>query len=184
MSTGVKIPYVTAMNSAETLLAALEPDCVRTLIAGSLRRRKAEVSDIELVVISKTRPAQDLFGPTGHEESMLDDALSDLGITSFRKNGPKFKQFEWQGVPIDLFIATVDTWGCVATIRTGSADFSHWLVTSRRQGGACPAMYRFDEGRIYQGPTPIATPEERDVFELLELPWIEPVARLSGRWRR
>jgi DNA polymerase/3'-5' exonuclease PolX len=115
---------------------------------------------------------------------MLDEGLKALGISDFRKNGPKFKQFTWDELPVDLFIASAETWGCVATIRTGSSDFSKWLVTDKRHGGACPGMYKFNEGRICQGATPVATLEERDVFALLELDWIEPEARVEGRWRR
>lgn len=185
MSTGAKIPYETALASAEALLAALEPYCTRLLIAGSLRRRRSEVGDLELVVSRRVEPELDMFGePTGRLIDLLSQGLRALDITDFRKNGERFKRFSWSGMPVDLFIATPATWGCVATIRTGSADFSHWLVTDKRHGGACPAMYSFKEGHIYQGATAMETSEERQVFELLELDWIEPVERLDGRWRR
>lgn len=71
------------------------------------------------------------------------------------------------GVGVDLFIASRETWGCVATIRTGSADFTHWLVTPRRQGG-----------RAFE------TREELDVFAALDVAWVEPAERAAGRWRR
>jgi DNA polymerase/3'-5' exonuclease PolX len=51
MSTGAKIPYATALAAAQSLEAALEPYCARTLIAGSLRRRRPAVGDLELVVM-------------------------------------------------------------------------------------------------------------------------------------
>lgn len=174
MSTGAKIPYETALASAETLLAALEPYCTRLLIAGSLRRQRPEVGDLELVVSRRVEP----------EIDMLAEGLRALGITDFRKDGQKFKQFSWSEMPVDLFIATPATWGCVATIRTGSADFSKWLVTDKRHGGACPAMYKFSEGRIWQDVVMMQTKEEQDVFALLELDWVEPIDRVEGRWRR
>jgi DNA polymerase/3'-5' exonuclease PolX len=185
MSTGAKIPYATALASAETLLAALEPYCTRLLIAGSLRRQRPEVGDLELVVSRRVEPEIDMFGePTGRLIDLLAEGLRALGITEFRKSGERFKQFSWSEMPVDLFIATPATWGCVSTIRTGSSDFSKWLVTDKRHGGACPAMYKFSDGRIWQGTTAMETAEERQVFELLELDWVEPVDRLDGRWRR
>jgi DNA polymerase/3'-5' exonuclease PolX len=184
MSTGAKVPYATAMAAAQSLLTVLDPFCARLLIAGSLRRGLRAVGDVELVVIPAFEPILDLFGePSGLFRTMLVDGLADVGITTFRKNGPKFKQFTWQDLPVDLFIASVETWGCVATIRTGSADFAHWLVTSTSQGGACPVLYRFQDGRMEQGATPLQTPEERDVFALLRLDWVEPSDRVAGRWR-
>jgi len=99
------------------------------------------------------------------------------------KNGERYKQFLWHGVSVDLFIATPDTWGCVATIRTGSADFTRWLVTSRRYGGACPSHLKFGEGRIAEGVHLLETREEADVFNALGIPWVEPVDRVTGRWR-
>jgi DNA polymerase/3'-5' exonuclease PolX len=185
VSTGNKIPYSDALATAQSLEAALQPYCERILIAGSLRRQKAQVGDLELVVIRRVEPEIDMFGQeTGRLIDLLTSGLTTLGITDFRKNGERFKQFSWEGKPVDLFIATPATWGCVATIRTGSADFSHWLVTDKRRGGACPAMYQFSGGRIHWGNTMLQTPSERDVFEALELDWIEPVERVEGRWRR
>lgn len=185
MSHGPRAPWWIAHTAAQALERALAPWCERTLIAGGLRRQTANVGDIELVVIPRTAPQYDLFGaPTGQAVSLLDDALPALGIGARRTDGPRLKQFAWQGLPVDLFLVTPDTWGCVATLRTGSADFSRWLVTPRRHGGACPAAYRFHEGRLWQDATPLATPEEADVFRVLEIAWVAPDARQDGRWRR
>ena len=186
MSATVKRPYADALTIAQQLLAALEPGCTRSIIAGSLRRRKPEIGDIEIVALPKLEPVSDMFGDVvlGQEVNLLDVALAALAPLHYTKNGPKYKQFSFDGMTVDLFLASSATWGAVATIRTGSADFTHWLVTERRHGGACPGGMSFREGRIWFAGAALDTPEERDVFEAVEQPWIEPVERVEGRWRR
>ena len=179
MSKGDKIPYRAALEVAQALETALSFTCERTLIAGSLRRRKSEVGDLELVVMPRLETVTDMFGDIVGQRSMLDEALNDMGMPR-TKDGERYKQFVWEGFPVDLFIATRETWGCVATIRTGSALFTHWLVTNRRQGGGCPSHLRFSEGRLTDGVKALDTSEERLLFEALDQDWIEPVDRVDG----
>lgn len=183
MSKGDKIPYRAALEVAQALETSLAFVCERTLIAGSLRRQKSEVGDLELVVMPKTEPITDMFGEVVGQRSLLDDALTDIA-PSRSKDGERYKQFVWEGVPVDLFIATRDTWGCIATIRTGSADFTHWLVTPRNKGGGCFSHLKFHEGRLMDGGKALDTSEELLLFAALEQPWVGPVDRNDGRWRR
>lgn len=182
MSKGDKIPYRAALETAQALETSLTFVCERTLIAGSLRRRKSEVGDLELVVLPKLEPIIDMFGEVIGQRSLLDEALATIAPTR-TKDGERYKQFTWEGMPVDLFIATRETWGCVATIRTGSADFTHWLVTNRRQGGGCPSHLKFHEGRLVDGAKALDTSEEQLLFQALEQDWIEPVERIDGRWK-
>lgn len=176
-----KMTYAYALDLAQALETTLKPYCERTLIAGSIRRRKAEIGDIELAVMPKVEPIEDMFGAVVGERSLLEEAMRDIA-GHLTKNGPRFKQFVWEGAPVDLFIASPDTWGCVATIRTGCSDFSHWLVTPRKYSGGCPSHLKFSEGRIMDGSKALATPEEADVFAALDLPWIEISKRTDRRW--
>lgn len=180
------IPYADALAVAEQLVTELAPACERILIAGSLRRGKAEVGDIEIVACPRMTLTTDMFDlpVRGMEHSALDDALAQIERGEYTKNGPKYKQFSYGGASVDLFLVTRETWGCVATIRTGSADFTHWLVTPRRQGGGCPSHLRFSGGRIWEGARALETSEERDVFAALDVAWVEPAERNAGRWRR
>lgn len=181
-----KMPYADALAMANHLVSLLKPGCERIMIAGSLRRQKPEIGDIEIVAMPMLEPVCDLFGMPveGMERSGLDERLASLKTEGYTKNGAKYKQFMWQGISVDLFIASAETWGCVSTIRTGSADFTHWLVTPRRHGGGCPSHLKFSEGRLVTGGAHYPTPEEVDVFAALEQTWIEPAERIEGRWHR
>src|SRR3989304_4255623 len=82
------------------LLEGLAPYCRRAEIAGSVRRGKAEVKDLEIVAIAvlEVRKAQGLFGPMGPlaEVSLLEEALAKglpPGWGPGGKNGREDKRF-------------------------------------------------------------------------------------------
>src|SRR4051794_3926486 len=108
MSKGDKMPYQAALEVAQALETRLAFVCERMLIAGSLRRRTSEVGDLELVVLPKYEPIEDMFGALCGQYSLLDDALADIAPAR-TKDGERYKQFVWEGMPVDLFIASRET---------------------------------------------------------------------------
>ena len=178
MSEGPRIPLAEARDLAGLVIAILTPVCDRVKVAGSVRRKKETVGDIEIVCIPKAKT--DLFGEVYREVSDINNALYYIGGYTFpRFNGDKFKQFRLGPCNCDLFITSPECWGMIYTIRTGSADFSHRLVTPKNQGGLCPSYLQAKEGRLLHRETGRAydTPEEKDVFRIMGLTWIEPEAR-------
>jgi DNA polymerase/3'-5' exonuclease PolX len=176
------LPYEKAITKALGFVDQIAPFCERVEIAGSLRRRKPEIGDIEIVAIAKTEPAFDIFGNVVKSVSRLEQYLSDNFAAI--KNGPHYKQFPLDGIMVDLFITSPAQWGVIFAIRTGSADFSKWLVTWRRNGGALPGNMFVREGRLCLASGPLETPEEIDFFRAIGLDWIPPEERIEGRWRR
>ena len=182
MSLTDKRDYTEALAIAQCLLERLRPACERIELAGSLRRQRPQIGDIEIVAIPRLRSAG-LFDDT--QESMLDEAVLTCGATRFSKSGARFRQFEFGGMNVDLFIQPDPaTWGMNFMIRTGSADFSHWMVTDRHHGGALPSYLRVKGARIWYGDKMLDTPEETDVFRLVGPAWIPPTEREFGLWRR
>jgi DNA polymerase/3'-5' exonuclease PolX len=170
-----------ALLIAERLIAQLAPACERIEVAGSIRRERDEVHDIELVAVPRVEVEVDLFGDSTARRSLLDPAL--VGLGRFDKNGERYKQIYLpDGIYHDLFLVLPPAqWGVILTIRTGPADFSHWLVTPKRQGGAMPAHLRVHDGALWQGNEIVPTPEEKDFFAALGLPYVEPRER-RARW--
>lgn len=181
MSTGAKMSLPFARNLAERMRAMLEPECERVEIAGSIRRQKPEVGDIEIVLIPL--PLRDLFGTPMFGANRIEERLIREGF-DLSKNGDFFKQAHLPngGVNFDIFITTPEKWGMVYTIRTGSADFVHWLVTSKQQGGAMPSNMKAADGRLIRNGETISTPDEADVFSAIGLKWVEPEQRIDGGW--
>ena len=173
----IKIPLEQMEPIAKSIVDKLNPHCERIEVAGSIRRRKAEVGDIEIVCIPKTLEARDLLGNVNIGTSYhFTEAVSKLGTRT--KDGPAYKQIELDlGYVLDLFITTPEKWGVIFTIRTGSADFSKWLVTPRKWGGALPSQYEVRDGRVWCGFKALDTPEEIDFFRLCQLDYISPPLR-------
>lgn len=174
MSEGERIPRQAALDLADQVIAVLSPHCERIEIAGSLRRGKPDVGDIEIVCIPCLE--LDLFGTGSRTAQAIETALREAGY-SLAKNGEHFKQFSLGVCKCDLFITVPECWGVIFTIRTGSADFSHRLVTPRNQGGLLPSYLKVKDGRIWHGDTCLETWEESDVFQAAGLDWIPPEAR-------
>ena len=174
-----KRPYADMLPIAQALADRLRPACLRIEIAGSLRRRKSAVGDIELCAIGE--PCHNLFGePTG--ATYIDSVLDSLGVT-FHKNGQRYKQFAWPisggHCQVDLFLAYPYNWGLIYMLRTGPGEFSRRFVTSKNQGGYKPDRYEVRDGRVWQAGKKVFVPmpEEIDLFRAWGMDWIEPEAR-------
>lgn len=161
-----------AKKMAEKLRMDLLPFCERAEIAGSIRRQKPEVKDIEIVVIPKIEKQKDLFGQETGSLSLLESNIGKLVVewdAYSLKAGQKYKQivFPSAEIKLDLFIVTHESWGVQFTLRTGPANYSHWLVTQKRYGGALPSFAKIEGGRVLVNGKPIDTPEENDFFKFL-----------------
>lgn len=171
-----KLPYAETLEIATHLAGRLESSCARIEIAGSLRRKCAEVGDIELVAIPKTVPVLDMFGAeTGEVSSLLWGRLNIIVPNDQRvKWGEKYRQFVFEDTQVDLFTATPKNFGWIYLIRTGSADFSHGMAARLNERGLTSK-----DGMIVSrgGSTPFPTPEEEDVFRLAGRPYVKPEER-------
>ena len=115
MSATRQLPLRLAAKAATRLRAELEPFCERIEIAGSVRRRKATVGDLELVAIPQVERVEsvDMFGQVAAVEarSLLDAHLDEMLAA---RPGPIFKSraalFETVGLPPDG-LPDVVRWG-------------------------------------------------------------------------
>ena len=176
MSEGKRVPRSEALAVAQKIYDLLAPICERVAIAGSLRREKPDVGDIEMVCVPM--PEVDLFGNGWINAMHIEQALKDAGFAFPRFNGEHFKQFDAGPCNCDLFITTPAQWGVIFTIRTGAADFSHRLVTPKSHGGLLPSNLRVKDGRVWNGDEALDTHTEIDLFKAIGLDWIPPKDRI------
>lgn len=172
-----------ALRIAHQIVEALQAECLRIEIAGSLRREKPEVKDIEITAVPKTRAVRDLFGMEALQSALDVYPWSLLGTLAL--NGPRQKKILLhEGIALDLFIVLPPAdWGVIYTLRTGPADFSQWCVTPRRKGGGLPSDSKVSDGRVTRYGEPIPMPEEIDFLNYLGIGWIDPADRMPF-WRR
>lgn len=199
--------HATALRLAEHLCRRFEPYCSRVLIAGSLRRLKSEVKDIELVVIPKweTRTVQDGLFPEEKRVNLLFEAFERgvygtapgaEGVCQLRWIKPGVEHIEhwhikpegkyWRGLSdyktgckVDIFFTTPERWGTTLAIRTGAGEFSKALA-----GHALRVRHKLGDGGLFQTHAGgrlefVPTPTEESFFEALGLEWVAPELRVD-----
>src|SRR3989304_1550303 len=95
-----------AQDIAEKYLNLLRPHCLRIEIAGSIRREKLDVKDIEIVCIP-----QDVAGFVAQVKQWPKVRGEPTGKYT-QRNLP-------EGIKLDLFMAEERNWGNILLIRTG-----------------------------------------------------------------
>ena len=189
MTTAIRIGFPSgyAWDLALEFVKCLEPGVGEIVVAGSLRRGKEQVKDIEIVACLR----EDL--PVHLAQHALDKILLDLYREKVilldalvKRNGPKYKRFITPGapdLPIELFLAQRANFGNILAIRTGDAEFSKAMMTPRQWGGLLPKGMRQKEGFLWQedthcdGGLQIECPTESHFFAALGVPTLPPAER-------
>lgn len=187
------------------------PMCV---IAGGVRRLSAEVHDIEIVSKPILKAPRAEFGQKKAFATEFDKVLAKLeddGYIHFLMGGEKLKKYELHlqafGLEPTLNPFKVEFYQCtppaqfgvLLTIRTGPArddnNFSKWMVTQRKAGGALPNGYRVKHAAVWRedqidskdepisGEVPLSMPSEKEFFEFCGLQWRESTNRVA-LWRK
>ena len=183
-------PYTLAHHVATAIVEHLRPACQRIEIAGSLRRRRDLVHDIDLVLIPRTErvqaPQRGLFAETDTvEQRAIDRALTDLqdaGRISGLALAGKIIRFTAtkSDIPIDLYLANESTWATILLIRTGSKEHNIYLAALARRRG----MILKADGTVLvdqrTGKAAGSFREEADLFKFLGLRYVHPEAREIG----
>jgi DNA polymerase/3'-5' exonuclease PolX len=169
----------------------MSPFCRRAEIAGSIRRCRREVKDIEIVAVAEWgESGLGMFQDGGERVNKLlgwASAAEAAGHLTWIKPGtqevipwrPKRDGKYWralmcEGIKLDLFLTTPEQWGLIQLIRTGSAEFSQGVMTYVKH----QTRYRIKDGALMDGEGKVlSTPEEQDVFRLLRLDYVEPPER-------
>lgn len=161
---------------AEKIKAILESSCERVTIAGSIRRQKPEVGDIELLCIPKYLAYCDI----------LDTKIKSMiyyGMLGYRLNkrgsktyGPKNKLLVHvpSGIGVDVFSTTEECWPVALVVRTGGKITNQRIAMAALRRG-----YQFHAyGRGFTTPNgEIVCHSEREVFEAVNLPYLNPEER-------
>ena len=155
---------------ADETLELLKPHCERIQIAGSVRREKPEVRDIEIVAIAKPYENRGFFtNGIATVVNQWEKVKGELPCKYTQRILPA-------GIKLDLFFATPDTWGFLLAIRTGSAEYSHKILAD----GWVAKGYHAKKCILYCGHKIKKFREEKELFEFLGLGWVEPKDREFG----
>jgi len=161
-----------AKTIAEKLKALLESSCERITIAGSIRRQKPEVKDIELLVIPKYIAGVDMLDAkiqTLIQLEVLDYRLNKLGSKVYGAKN-KLMLDRLTGIGVDVFSTTEDCWAVSLVVRTGGKITNQRIAMAAIMKGWHLKAY----GSGFSTPQgDIVCRSERDVFEFVGLPYKE-----------
>jgi DNA polymerase/3'-5' exonuclease PolX len=159
--------YAEAKSIADELIDVLKPHCLKIEIAGSVRRKKPQVKDIEICLVPKS--INKVFNVLG--KFLLEQNKNFKYI----KNGSRYKQFRYRDCQVDLFTAKPDNWGIIFLVRTGSAAFSTKILSTWKKvtgGGYSRDGYLYDNNDKV-----VYTFEEEEVFRFCKMDFVKPEDR-------
>ena len=161
-----ELNLIEAERIADQVKTAVSAHCDTIEVAGSLRRQKTKVHDIDFVVVTKSDAE---WQKISEELKRMKAKLNCLGSNVIKALLPiKNSLFK-----VDFYRAKPSTFGIHLLIRTGSADHNMWLAGYAISKGM---RLKYSEGLIKDG-TVIAGENEKGVFEALGLPYPSPSER-------
>lgn len=152
------IPLKSGDRIARYVMETLGPLTDAALIAGSVRRRRPQVGDVEFVVL-----------PKNLEEFL--DVLESLRWTG----GDRIRKKMVAGIPVEIYIAhDPKELGAMLFMYTG--DYQHNIAMrsiAKRQG------WKLDQYGIWDanGNALLQSPDERDYYDFLGVDWHDPEDR-------
>lgn len=160
---GVRMYFAEAQPLAETILADLRrlPVVTQAEVAGSYRRRRETVGDLDLLVTSHDAEAtMDRFA----QHPLVEKVLA--------RGDTKQRVRLIAGIEMDLRVVPDESYGAALQYFTGSKD--HNIVVRRR---AQERGLKINEYGVFRGEKSIAGRTEEEVYEAVGLPWIPPELR-------
>lgn len=157
---GIAMFLERAEKMANEIIKRLAPYCSRIQVAGSIRRKAPNPKDIDLVLIPS-----DLWNL--HHEIM--------GMGQVKMSGNKIMRVMVNGIQIDLYIASEETWATLLLIRTGSAENNIRLATlAKKKGWRLAAS---GDGLFNEEGERIAGDSEKSIYDALNLKYQKPEER-------
>ncbi|MBT0160196.1 hypothetical protein G4O51_09450 [Candidatus Bathyarchaeota archaeon A05DMB-2] len=155
-----------AEKIAAQLKTALSTHCLKLEVAGSIRRQRATVHDIDFVAISKTdKDWQQITDTLKRMKAKLSCQGSSLVKAYLPYQNGLFQ--------VDFYRAKPSTFGIHLLIRTGSEEHNMWLAAYAISKGM---RLKYSEGLTQNGKA-VAGENEQSVFEALGLPYPLPSQR-------
>lgn len=154
-------------EDVERILKAIRkvPGVDKAEPAGSYRRMKATVGDVDIAVVTKN-------------QKKVADAVAALPIVrNVVGQGEKKVSFDVvlkskEALRVDVRFVAADQWGSALLYFTGDKDHN---IAMRKI--AISKGWKLSEYGLFEGEKLIASKEENDIYEKLGLLWIEPKER-------
>lgn len=157
-----------ALHEAERILAALRAvkGCARAEYAGSLRRGKETVGDIDILACGK------------NSEALVDAFLAVDGIADRMAKGETRAAIRLEsGLQADLRVVPAESFGAAWHYFTGSKEHNVRLRQMGIDRGLTINEYGVHKGSAEKKGKLLASETEDDIYAAVGLPWIPPQLR-------
>ncbi len=135
----------------------LKPFCKKIIVAGSIRRRVKAPGDIDIVLIPKDR-------------KKIFDLMNKKG--KFLQGGQKRDTFRIDGVKVELYFTTPESWGATLFAYSSESGAAIGLrMVAKRKGLHLNQYGLFKNGKYLAGKT------EQDIYKALGRPYKKPENR-------
>lgn len=133
-------------------------------VAGSFRREKETVGDIDILLVTKSA-------------DKVSDAIAGLSIVrDIVAKGEKKISFDLHnGLRVDVRLVKADQWGAALMYFTGSKEHN---IAVRKV--AIKHGYKLNEYGLFDGDKVVASKEEDEIYEALGLRYYEPTERTGA----
>ena len=161
-----RFPREEVKDDVELLLKTIKsvPGVDRCDVAGSFRREKETVGDIDILLVTKAA-------------DKVSDAIAELSIVrDVVAHGEKKISFDLHnGLRVDVRLVKADQWGAALMYFTGSKEHN---IAVRKV--AIRHGYKLNEYGLFEGEKVIASKEEEEIYEALGLKWFDPKDRTGA----
>lgn len=152
---------------AGRIVQCIEPNCRKIEVAGSIRRRRPEVNDIDIVLV-----------PRSFAWTTIIKQVQDQFYARIVKCGPKLATLKLplpvgSTTTVDFYNTTYEKWGVLLLIRTGSKKHNIILCSRARALGM---MLSAKDGVVKDGKV-VASRTEEEVFKALDMRFVPPEER-------
>ena len=158
-----RFPREEIVKDANILLQTVRsvPSVDRAKIAGSFRREKPTIGDLDILVVTK-------------DPKKVSDAIAALPIVRgvIAHGGTKLSFDLHSGLRVDVRFVDRSQWGSALLYFTG--DKEHNISLRKR---AIERGWKLNEYALLEGEKVIASKEEKDIYEALGLSFVEPMER-------
>ncbi|GIH80123.1 DNA polymerase/3'-5' exonuclease PolX [Planobispora longispora] len=151
-----------AMGLAERIIASLEDRAERIAYAGSLRRMRDTVGDIDILAVAP--------------ETLMEVFKAQPYVAEVIASGGKKTSIRTpEGVQVDLRLVPAESWGAGLQYFTGSqAHNVHLREIVVKKG------WKLSEYGLFDGERVIAAGSEEEIYRALGMDWVPPALREDG----
>jgi hypothetical protein len=169
--------------AAKRFVGLIREHCQRVEIAGSVRRKKETVKDVEIVAIAKPGLLARLDQMVG--QGVITKAVYPDGKMRW---GEQYRGMIFEGIKIEIFLTDADGWGYQFWLRTGPGDAntefmrvlnarSNFRAIDGHMWHSARGWRREKDKWAADDRVMMSLPEERDFFGLIGLEFVPPAQR-------